>query len=64
MTETPDDIRKWLNGSFFRGVRTRKPTKGELDKSVEAIEKLVSGMLAGEHSLKPYIWIAPKQARR
>lgn len=62
MNETPDDLRKWLNGSFFRGVRTRKPTMGELDKSVAAIEKLVSGMLAGEHSLKPYIWITPKQA--
>ncbi len=61
MNETPDDIRKWLNGSFFRGVRTRKPTKGELDESVEAIERLVSGTLAGEHSLKPYIWIAPNQ---
>jgi len=62
VNETPDDIRKWLNGSFFRSVRTRKPTQGELDKSVEAIENLVSGMLAGEHSLKPYIWIAPKKA--
>jgi hypothetical protein len=62
INEAPDDIRKWLEGSFFRGVRTRRATKNELDTSVGAIEKVVSSMLAGESSLKPYIWITPKQA--
>ena len=56
----PDDIRNWLKGDFFRGVRSRLPNKRELDHAVEAIEEFVSGMPATEGILKPYISIMPK----
>ena len=57
-----DDIQKWFEGDFFRGVRTRDPTKRELDEAVKGIEKLINGMPTEENSLKPYIWIVPKAA--
>ena len=60
ITAEPDDIQKWFEGDFFRGVRSRKPTKRELNEAVKAIEKLVNGMPTKESILKPYIWIAPK----
>jgi hypothetical protein len=55
-----EDIRKWFEGNFFRGVRSREPTKRDLDEAVKAIEKLVNGMPTKETILKPYICIVPK----
>ena len=60
ITTRQGDIQKWLKGNFFRGVRSRQPTKRELDAAVKAIEKLVNGLPTKENILKPYIWIAPK----
>jgi len=60
ITATQDDIKKWIEGEFFRGVRSREPTKRGLDEAVNAIEKLVNTMPTKEIILKPYIWIVPK----
>jgi hypothetical protein len=57
---TRENVRQWLEGDFFRGVRTHRPTKPDLNRAVAAIEKLVSGMPSQEKFLKPYIWIVPK----
>lgn len=59
--EKNDDIRNWLKGTFFRGVRARKPTEEELKEASERIEKILIGMLAREESFKPYIWITPQR---
>ncbi|AUC97768.1 MULTISPECIES: toll/interleukin-1 receptor domain-containing protein [Bradyrhizobium] len=57
---TQDNIRRWLDGDFFRSIRTRDPSSQDLDEAVKAIEELVSGMPTEESFLKPYIWIKPK----
>jgi hypothetical protein len=59
-TANQNDIRKWLEGDFFREVRSRRPTKQALDRAVKAIENCVSGMPATEGTLEPYISIRPK----
>jgi hypothetical protein len=56
-----DDIQKWIEGEFFRGVRCHEPTKRELDEAVKTIEKLVNSLPTKESVLKPYIWIVPKK---
>jgi len=60
ITANQNDIRKWFEGDFFRGVRSRPPSEGELNEAVQTIETLVNGMPAKESILKPYIWIVPK----
>jgi hypothetical protein len=60
ITATEGNIRGWLQGDFFRGVRSRKPKKASLDEAVESIERLVNRMPTTEKTFKPYIWIVPK----
>jgi len=59
ITTKQDDIQNWIAGEFFRGVRSRAPTKDELGEAVTRIEKLVNTMPTNENVLKPYIWIVP-----
>jgi hypothetical protein len=51
ITARQDDIEQWFGGDFFRGVRSREPTKRELNEAVRAIEKLVNGMPTKESIL-------------
>jgi hypothetical protein len=59
ITTRPNDIQNWIEGKYFRDVRSRAPTKREVDQSVQAIEKIVNSMPTMEKFLKPNICIVP-----